>query len=99
MGKTYTEEFKNEALKMREEIGRSGTAKRLKISVNTIDKWREAAQAGKIKDEREEKQGNRQKMSEMSEKIKELEKEISRMKKENEFLEEAARFFAVSRQK
>ena len=35
----------------------------------------------------------------MWEKIKEQEREIARLKKENEFLEEATRFFAGHRQK
>jgi transposase len=99
MGKRYSEEFKQEALKLREEIGRMGTASRLKISVNTIDKWEEAARAGKIKEERTEKEEKKGQIRELEEKIKELEKENARMKKENEFLEDAARFFAQVRQK
>jgi transposase len=99
MGKAYSEEFRNEALKMREEMGRTATAKKLKISVNTIDKWKEAARAGKIKEERTEKAEASKKVKELEEKIKEIEKENARLRKENEFLEEAASFFAVSRQK
>ena len=93
MGKGYSEEFRAEAMKMRGEIGREATARRLKISVNTIDKWKKSAE------ERVKKEEKGESIKELQEKIKELEKENARIKKENEFLEEAARFFAQARQK
>ena len=99
MSKTYTEEYRAEALKYVEEIGRGVTAKKLGISLGTLDTWRQKARAGKTETEIQEKQENRAEIRELQEKIREMEKEMSRIKRENEFLEEAARFFAVSRQK
>ena len=99
MSKTYTEEYRLEALKYVEEIGRGETAKKLGISLGTLDTWRQKARAEKTETENIEKQGSRTEIRELQEKIKEMEKEMSRIKKENEFLEEAASFFAASRQK
>ena len=99
MGKTYTAEYKEEALKMVEEIGRSATARRLGISLGTIDTWRQKARGYKRKREKVEVEGNGAEIAELQEQIKALEKENARIKKENEFLEEAARFFAQHRQK
>jgi len=99
MGKTYTEEYKEETLKLVEEIGRSATARKLGISLGTIDSWRQAARGYKRKREKVVVEGKRGEIAELQEQIKALEKENARIKKENEFLEEAARFFAQHRQK
>jgi len=99
MGKAYNEDFRNEALKLREEIGREATAKRLKISVNTIDSWKKKAGVGKKAERGEKSTKLASENRELHEKIKEMEKEIARIRKENEFLEGTARFFAVVRQK
>jgi len=99
MGKSYTEEYKAEALKLSSEIGKSKAAKKLGIRDWTINRWetkaREGVQEAKITEKRE----SRSQIKELQEKIKEMEKEMTQIKKENEFLEEAARFFAANRQK
>ena len=97
MGKAYTEEFREEALKLMGEIGRGATSKKLGISATSLDNWR--GEAEKNAPASEEKIEANIKIGEMAAKIRELERENARIKKENEFLEEAARFFAVSRQK
>ena len=94
MGKRYSEAYRVEALKLEKEIGRGATAKKLGISVNSIDEWKKAERKS-VKNPSVE----REQMREMAEKIKEQEREIARLKKENEFLEEATRFFASHRQK
>ena len=99
MGKAYSEAYRNEALKLREEMGREATAQRLKISVNTIDSWKKKAGVEKKAERAEKSTKVASENRELHEKIKEMEKEIARIKKENEFLEDAARFFAQSRQK
>ena len=91
MTKTYSAEYREEALKLVKEIGRSATSKKLGISVGTIDNWKE-----KTKIEPEE---SGKKIRELEEKIRAMEKEMTRIRKENEFLEDAASFFAASRQK
>ena len=99
MGKSYTPEFRKEALKLMGEIGKRETSKKLDVTEWTLNEWSKKAEEKKKAGESSEAQSNREKMSEMSKKIKELETENARIKKENEFLEEAARFFAGSRQK
>jgi cell division protein FtsB len=81
------------------EIGRKEAIKKLGISDWSLRSWERESGATK-KAERVEKSSKlTTENRELQEKIKELEKEVARIKKENEFLEEAARFFAVSRQK
>ena len=94
MGKRYSEAYRKEALKLSKEVGRGAAAKKLGISVNSIDTWKKA-EAKTSKPTRTETEQIR----ELQEKLKEMEKEMSRIKKENEFLEEATRFFASHRQK
>ena len=99
MGKSYTPEYRAEAMKLMKEIGKKETEKRLGVSNWTLSRWAKTGEEEK----REEKAERNAKLvaenREMAEKIKEMEKEIAKIKKENEFLEEAAHFFAVSRQK
>ena len=99
MGKAYTPEFRKEALKLMGEIGKGETSKKLDVTEWTLNEWSKKAEESKKEKEMSEAQSNREKMSEMAKKIRELESENARIKMENEFLEEAARFFAVSRQK
>ena len=94
MGKRYSEAYRKEALKLSKEVGRRAAAKRLGVSVNSIDTWKKA-EGKSVKATRTEPEQVR----ELEEKMKEMEKEMSRIKKENEFLEEATRFFASHRQK
>ena len=94
MGKRYSEVYRAEALKLEKEIGRGAAAKKLGISVNSIDTWKKAE--AKIV---EPPKSDREHLRALEEKIKEQEREIARLKKENEFLEEASRFFASHRQK
>jgi transposase len=95
MGKRYSEEFRVEALKLMEEIGRGAAAKKLGISVNSLDEWRNKTHHPS-KGTKAETEAT---VAELQEQIKAMEKEMSRIRKENEFLEEATRFFASHRQK
>ena len=99
MGKSYTEEYKAEAVKLMEEIGRSAAIKRLGISEVTAGRWMRAAGKGKKLELSPKASNLATENRELKEKLREMEREIARIKKENEFLEEAASFFAVSRQK
>jgi len=98
MARTYSKEFKEEAIKLGIEIGSWQAAEKLEIPNGTLDCWlykaRKAAKVS-IPAKKEETASVR----ELQERIKELEKENGRIKKENEFLEEASRFFASRRQK
>ena len=99
MSKTYTKEYRDEAVKLSGEIGRENAAERLGIPLGTLDTWRKKERMGKKKTENAEKAEGRAKVRELEARIKELERENARIEKENEFLEDAARFFVASRQK
>jgi transposase len=99
MGKSYPSEYRTEAMKLVEEIGKQATSKRLGVTEWTLSRWAKKGEQEK-KEERTERSAKLvSELREAQEKIKEMEKEIARIKKENEFLEDAASFFAASRQK
>jgi transposase len=99
MGKSYSPEYKTEAMKLMMEIGKSETEKRLGVSSWTLSRWAKTGEEEKKQEKAEKGTRLAAENREMAERIKELEKENARIKKENEFLEEAASFFAASRQK
>ncbi len=90
--KTYTREFKLEALRLMEEFGRrpSEIAMELGIRRNQLYKWKE--QLDKKGDVASAKKGRPRKEDE-SETAK-LRQENKRLKEENEILKKAAVFFA-----
>ena len=90
--KTYTREFKLEALRLMEESGRrpSEIAMELGIRRNQLYKWKE--QLNKKGDVASAKKG-RPKKEDQSESAK-LRQENKRLKEENEILKKAAVFFA-----
>lgn len=104
MGRSYTNEYRIEAVKLAKEIGPKKAAQELGIPSGTIGGWVSEAKAGKIDlgAGAQTPQGAMTLAAELQEcrkKIKEQEKEIARLEKTNEFLEEASRFFAASRKK
>jgi len=90
--KTYTKEFKLEALRLMEQSERpnSEIATELGIRRNQLYKWKE--QMKKTGDVAAAKKG-RPKTEEQSE-ITKLKQELKRVKEENEILKKAAVFFA-----
>jgi transposase len=90
--KTYTKEFKLEALRLMEESDRSASeiAMELGIRRNQLYKWKE--QLMRKGDVVSSKRG-RPRKSEQSE-ISKLRQELKRVKEENEILKKAAIFFA-----
>ena len=90
--KTYTREFKLEALRLMEESGRrpSEIAMELGIRRNQLYKWKE--QLNKNGDVASARKG-RPKKADQSESAK-LRQENKRLKEENEILKKAAVFFA-----
>ena len=99
MGKRYSKEYREEAVKLATEIGKKEAVKRLDVTEWTINEWLKKAGAVKREETAEKTAGLRAENRELQEKIEELEKENARIRKENDFLEDAARFFAGSRQK
>ena len=89
----YSKEFKEEALKLSDEIGLKKAAQQLGIQYYTLSDWRSkrnaAAKAQKYQMSDEElKQRNL-----------ELEKEIAELRKANDILKDALGFFAKDRKK
>ena len=99
MGKSYSAEYRKEALKLVDEIGKKEAVKRLGVTEWTLNEWLKKAGQRKKEENTEKAASLRSENLELQEKIAKLEKENARIKQENEFLEEAARFFAASRQK
>jgi len=99
MGKRYSTEYREEALKLVKEIGKKEAVKRLDVTEWTINEWLKKAAVRKKEESNQQTTNLRRENRELQEKIEELEKENARIRKENDFLEDAARFFAGSRQK
>ena len=102
--RTYDEETKIQAVKPAKEIGTQKAAVQLNIPYGTLDGWRRKSKLGEVDLEigqysAEECLSLAAQLKEAKEKIRFLEKENKRIQEENEFLEEAAAFFAASRQK
>ena len=104
MSRTYTKEYKLESVKLAKEIGLEQAVKELDVPKGTLYGWLRLEQIGEI----DIGKGSRspgetltlaEELQKCRKKINDLEKENARIKKENEFLEEASRFFAGSRKK
>ena len=104
MARKYDHEYKIQAVKLAKEIGGAKAAKELEIPEGTIHTWLKAVRTSKL----DIGEGSHTPSSAMSlseeitmlrKRVKEQDKEICRLKEENEFLEEASAFFAVSRRK
>ena len=89
---TYSKEFKEEAVRLSDEIGVKKAAAQLGIPYFTLADWRSS---------RKEKQRSKPGMSEeeLRERNRELEKEIEELRKANEILSDALSFFAKGRKK
>jgi transposase len=87
--RSYTDEFKHQAVSLAESLGPAAAARQLEISVKTLANWIDAVRAG------------RSLTSEARRPATDLESEISRLRAENanlrmerEILKKAAAFFA-----
>ena len=102
-GRTYTHDYKVQAIKLAYEIGQSKAAKELGISSNTVSTWVRNARIGKIDigdDVKLDKPlSASERLSILEKENKALKKKIADLEEKNEFLEEASAFFAASRQK
>lgn len=96
MGTTYTREDQKEALKLAEEIGVTGAAQRLGISLKTLYSWRKKATAykGPVS-----KTGEPLSVDDSRAEITRLAKENATLKQEVEILQEALGFFVERRKK
>ena len=89
--KHYSKEFKEEALKLSDEIGVKKAAQQLGIAYYTLADWRSIRRnAPSVKPLSAEEQAIR---------IRELEREISELRTANDILKDALGFFAKDRKK
>ena len=88
----YSKEFKEETLRLSDEIGVKKAASQLGIPYYTLEDWRQ---------NRKSRQANSSAMSddEMRIRNRELEKENAELRKANEILKDALGFFAKDRKK
>ena len=100
--KQYSREYKEEAIKLAEEKGCKNASEELGISYNTLYGWVKEARKGNFHLEKRSDSN----VSKLEEELQQLRrenkaqaKEIKRLQEENDFLSEAAAFFAASRQK
>ena len=95
-GKQYSEEYKKEAVKLAKEIGNKAAAEDLGIPKGTIGTWVSKAKAGEI----DKGAGTRtpEESLSLAQQLKEANKN-RHLEEMNEFLEDAAAFFAASRRK
>ena len=89
----YSKEFKEEALKLSDEIGLKKAAQQLGIQYYTLSDWRSKRNAA-IK-----AQKNQMSDEEANKQILELERENAELRKANDILKDALGFFAKDRKK
>ena len=89
----YSKEFKEEAVKLSDEIGLKKAAQQLGIQYYTLSDWRSKRNAA-IK-----AQKNQMSDKEANKRIMELERENAELRKANDILKDALGFFAKDRKK
>ncbi len=102
--KQYENEYKVQAVKLAKKIGAVNAANELQIPVNTLYGWIQKVKTAELDigcGERspEEALSIAKENQQLKKRIKALEKENRRLSEMNEFLEDAAAFFAACRQK
>ena len=102
--KQYENEYKVQAVKLAKKIGAVNVANELQIPVNTLYGWIRKAKSRSLDigcGERspEESLNIAEENQQLKKRIKALEMENKRISEMNAFLEDAAAFFAASRQK
>lgn len=100
----YDNDFKVQAVKLAKEIGTEKAAKELNVPSNTLYGWVNKAKVGGLdislgERKPEDALNIAQENQQLKKKTNAMEKEIKRLNEMNEFLEDAAAFFAASRQK
>ena len=103
-GKVYDFEYKIQAIKLANEIGQAKAAAELGISKNTIYTWIRKVRLGQFDlgegmHTPKSAMTLNEKLIQLRQQVKVQEKRNTASKKENDFLEEASAFFAVSRLK
>jgi len=102
--RSYTAEYRVNAVKLAEEIGASAAARELKIPSDTLYTWISRAKNGSLPKstmppEAKNTRNLADRVKELEQQIKMLKSENAQIMRENQILEEAAAFFAARRKK
>jgi transposase len=102
--RSYTAEFKVDAVKLAQEIGSSAAARELKIPTDTVYTWVSKAKNGSlpqspIPPDPKHVRSMAERVKELEQQVKILKSENAQIMKENQILEDAAAFFAARRKK
>jgi transposase len=89
--RSYTEQYRHEAVRLAGEVGPSEAARRLEIPVKTLHNWVRWSHSGKKRFSGENK---RAPLSELEAENQRLRAENARLKMEREILKKAAAYFA-----
>jgi transposase len=87
--RSYTDDFKTQAIALAESIGPAKTALQLNMSAKTLANWIGASRAG-----RPLSAANRKPISEVDSELARLRAEVATLKMEREILKKATAFFA-----
>jgi transposase len=93
--RTYGLNFKQEAIKLANEIGTTKTAKELNIPISTLDGWFYKAKTGRLTG----RAATPQAALTMAEELKRIKQENMGLRRINEILSKATAFFAQSQKK
>lgn len=102
--RSYTAEYRRDAVLLAKEMGASAAARQLKIPADTLYTWISRAKSGDlpmspIAPEAKNSLDLAQKNKELERENKMLKSELAQIKREHEILEDAAVFFAARRKK
>ena len=102
--RSYTAEYRANAVKLAKEIGGSAAARELKIPTDTLYTWISRAKSGNlplaaIPTEPKNALNLAERVKELEQQVKMLRSENTQIMRENQILEEAAAFFAARRKK
>jgi transposase len=104
MARSYTIEYRANAVALAKEIGGSAAARQLKIPADTLYTWISRAKNGDLPmsptpPDPKASLNLAERVKELEQQVKMLRGENAQMQRENQILEEAAAFFAARRKK
>jgi transposase len=102
--RSYTAEYRSNAVKLSEEIGTSAAARQLKMPADTLYTWVSRAKSGELPlahmpPTPKASLDLAQRVKELERENKALRSEVAQILRENQILEDAASFFAARRKK
>lgn len=102
--RSYTAEYRANAVQLAKEMGASAAARELKIPSDTLYTWIARAKSGDlpmspIPPEAKNVRNMAERVKALEQQNRMLRSEITQIKRENQILEEAAAFFAARRKK